>query len=281
LLAPETLAERSANTIEATAVAERLRDPVVQFFAYHWRSYTCIEVGDMAGARTWASREREIAERFRQPTTLWLARADQANLAIVAGDLHRARRLADEALQIGGDSEPDAVTCHTAQQAAIAFESGQLASLIPGLEQAVQANPGVPGFRATLALALATAEQHARARDVLADAAAADFADVPYDVTWLAVLCIYAHVCAELDEVATAGRLYDRLAPWHELIAFPAFGVWGPVDLYLGALARTTGSLDVAEQHLLAAAQAAGRAGAPLWQQRTTRQLARLPASAR
>ena len=109
LLAPETLAERSANTVDAVAVAERLEDPLVRFFAYHWRSYACIEAGDIAGARSWAARERELADRFRQPTTLWLARADEANLAIVAGELETAAALAAAALETGRRSEPDAL----------------------------------------------------------------------------------------------------------------------------------------------------------------------------
>ena len=116
LLAPETLAERQANTIEALHIAERLRDPLVQFFAYHWRAYTCIEAGDILSARSWTAREQDIADRFRQPTTLWLRRADEANLAIIAGELADADGLSKAALELGQNSEPDAVTCFAAQQ---------------------------------------------------------------------------------------------------------------------------------------------------------------------
>jgi hypothetical protein len=279
LLAPRTLAERSANAVEATAVAERLDDPLAHFFACHWRTYTCIEAADVLGARTWATRGREIAERFQQPTALWLSCTDQANLAIIAGEFDRAGALADEALKIGRSSEPDAVTCHAAQRASIAFESGQLPTLIPAIEHAVQVTPGVPGFRAVLALAYITADRHDEARDLLA--AQTDFAAVPYDVAWLAVLCIYAQVSAALDEVLPAQRLYELLSPWREQIAFPAFGVWGPVELYLGSLARTMAENDLAQQHFLAASQAARRAEAPRWQERAARELAGLPAGAK
>jgi hypothetical protein len=273
------LAERSANAVEATAVAERLDDPLAHFFACHWRTYTCIEAADVLGARTWATRGREIAERFQQPTALWLSCTDQANLAIIAGEFDRAGALADEGLKIGRSSEPDAVTCHAAQRASIAFESGQLPTLIPAIEHAVQVTPGVPGFRAVLALAYITADRHDEARDLLA--AQTDFAAVPYDVAWLAVLCIYAQVSAALDEVLPAQRLYELLSPWREQIAFPAFGVWGPVELYLGSLARTMAENDLAQQHFLAASQAARRAEAPRWQERAARELAGLPAGAK
>ena len=71
------------------------------------------------------------------------------------------------------------------------------------------------------------------------------------------------------------------LEPWSGQIVFPAFGVWGPVGLYLGPLARLLGDLDAAERHLLEAARAAIRAGAPIWEARATGQLGRLAELAR
>jgi DNA-binding SARP family transcriptional activator len=276
LLAPETLAERRANTVEAVAVAEGLSDPLLRFFAYHWRTYACIEAGDMLGARSWAAREQDIADRFRQPTTMWLRRADEANLAIVAGKLDLAAELSTAALEIGRHSEPDALACYAAQQTSTAFESGRLGELIPLLEQAVQDNPGVPGFRAPLALSLTEVSRPEEARNLIDQAAASSFREIPYDVTWLAVTCIYALVTSRLGDVAAATTLYRMLEPWSEQIAFPAFGVWGPVSLYLGSLSLVLDNRDAAERHFLAAGRAATRAGAPLWQARATGQLGQL-----
>jgi hypothetical protein len=75
--------------------------------------------------------------------------------------------------------------------------------------------------------------------------------------------------------------LYELLAPWQGQIAFPAFGVWGPVSLYLGSLARVLGELDGAERHLLDAAEAARRIGAPIWAARAETELGRLRAGGR
>jgi hypothetical protein len=269
LLAPQTLAERRANTVEAVAVAETLSDPLERFYAYHWRAYACIEAGDIVGARSWAAREREIADRYRQPTTLWLASADEANLAIIAGELEAADRLAEAALQIGQQSEPDALACYAAQRTSIAFEAGQARELRPLLEQAVAANPGVPGFRATLALALAEDSRSDVAQTILSEAAASKFGELDADVTWLSVMCIYAQVSAELEDAAAASVIYELLRPWRAQVAFPAFGVWGPVELYLGALAIAFGDRPAAAEHLANAGEIAERAGAPLWDART------------
>jgi tetratricopeptide (TPR) repeat protein len=276
LLAPETLAEREANTIEAVAVVEDLGDPLLQFFAYHWRAYACLEAGDLPGARSWVAREQSVADRFRQPTTLWLQRADEANLAIVAGKLDLAAQLSAAALEIGQRSEPDAMACFAAQQTSIAFESGRLGELVPLLEQAARDNPGVPGFQAPLALALTEASRPDEARQLIDQAVACGFRNVPYDVTWLAVTCIYSLVSARLEDVAAATALSRLLEPWSEQIAFPAFGVWGPVSLYLGSLALVLGDLDSAQRHFREAEQVAKRAEAPIWEAHATSQLGRL-----
>jgi DNA-binding SARP family transcriptional activator len=276
LLAPETLAERQANTLEAVAAAELRSDPMVRFYAYHWRAYTCIESGDTVSALTWAAREQTIADRFRQPTTLWLRYADEANLAIVSGELARADQLAATALAIGRISEPDALVCFAAQQASIAFERGSLNELVPLVEQAARDNVGVPGFRAILALALSATSRREEARRLLERAVASRFGDHPHDVTWLAVACILAQVSSRLEDASSASALYRILERWNGQIAYPAFGVWGPVALYLGSLALVLGEVEAAASHLSDATQTAIRAGAPLWEQRAADELERL-----
>jgi hypothetical protein len=246
---------------------------LIRFYAYHWRTYACIETGEILAARSWAEREQDIAERFRLPTTLWLRRADEANLAIIAGDLDLADALASDALEIGRSSEPDAMVCYAAQRAAIAFERGTLGELSPLLEQAVRDNPGVPGFRAILALSLSEAGRPEEAHKLLARAVASSLPGAPHDVSWLTVVCAFAHVAAGLDDSAAAAVLYRALEPFSEQVAFPAFGVWGPVGLYLGSLAIVLGDPAGAEHHLQQAARIAIRAGAPIWEARAVNRL--------
>ena len=281
LLAPGTLTERQANCVEAVSAAERTSNPLIRFYAYHWRTYACIETGEILAARSWAEREQDIADRFRQPTTVWLRRADEANLAIIGGDLDLADALAAAAFETGRDSEPDALVCYAAQQAAIAFERGTLGELVQPLQDAVRANPGLPGLRAIVALALSEAGRPDEARPLLEPAVASGFTDAPHDLTWLSVACIYAYVAADLDDPAVAAVLYRALEPFSEQVAFPAFGVWGPVGLYLGSLALVLGDPAGAEHHLQQAARIAIRAGAPIWEARAVNRLGQLPEPAR
>jgi hypothetical protein len=281
LLAPGTLPERQANAAEGVYAAERLNSALVRFYAYHWRTYACIEAGEILAARSWAEREQDIADRFREPTSLWLRRADEANLAIVAGDLDIADELARAALEIGSKSEPDALACFAAQQASIAFERGTLGELAPLLDDAVRKTPGVPGFRATLALSLLEVGRPEEAHKLLAQAVASSFPDTPHDIAWLTAACIYAHVAAGLEDAAAAAVLYRALEPFSQQVAFPAFGVWGPVGLYLGSLAIVLGDPASAEHHLQQAARIAIRAGAPIWEGRAVNRLEQLTEPAR
>ena len=281
LLAPESLGERLDNTLEGVAVAEALSDPLARFYAAHWRLYACLEAGNMAEARSWAARERRIAEQFQMPTTRWLATADQANLSILGGDLEMADRLAVRALELGRASEPDALACYLAQSASIAFEAGRLGEMTGGLQSAVTANPGVPGFRALLALALASDGDDLHAAQVFQLAAAGGFADLPHDVAWLTVICIYSLVACRVGAADAAPTLYGLLEPWSNQIAFPAFGVWGPVSLYAGALAQLMGDDASAERWFSEAARIAAGASAPLWEAHANRYLTQLTRAAR
>lgn len=276
LLTPSMLAERLANTEEAIAVARQLGDPIAAFYAFHWRVGACMEAGDFAGARSWMEQEREVAQRLRQPTTLWLAHSDTANVALIEGRLEEADRLIQETFEIGQGTEPDALACFVAQRTCLAFEAGVLADMVPLVRQALQQNPGIPGFRSTLALALVENGELEEAQALLAIDAASGFRDLAYDVTWLTVLCVYAHVSARVGDRAAATALRELMLPCRAMVAYPYFGAWGPVEHYLGALAITCGDLDAAEDHLNAADTVNARARASAWAARTATERARL-----
>src|SRR5581483_8904257 len=62
------------------------------------------------------------------------------------------------------------------------------------------------------------------------------------------------------------------------LIAYPYFGIWGPVEHYLGGLAMALGDLDAAGRHLRAAAEVSERLGAQAWTVRNDLHRVRLAA---
>jgi tetratricopeptide (TPR) repeat protein len=274
---PETLEERLANSDENVAAARRTGDPVAEFHAVHWRAAAFVEAARLADAARDVEHEAALADRLGQPTMRWLATYDQGNLEIIAGRLAEAEQHAHEALQIATMSaQPDALSFFTSQLTNIRYEQGRLAELQPLIAQVVSDNPGIPAFRAVLALACCEGDLDDEARRLLAHETATRFAELPPDVTWLPGLAIYAEVAAHLQDRAAATVLYDLLLPWSGQVVYSGISAWGTVDHHLGAVAGVIGRYAEAEEHLGRAAELNVSLRAPIWTARTELATARL-----
>jgi class 3 adenylate cyclase/tetratricopeptide (TPR) repeat protein len=274
---PETLAERRADTDLGLAVAEELGDSLALLQAIHWKAAAAVESGELDLARGLVERQTELSDRLRQPTLAWLAAYDRTTQALMRGLLEEAERSAEDARQIALDSEqPEAIAFYAGQLINIRFEQGRLHELEPLIAQQVQANPGIPAFRGALALARSEANMREEALEVLAIDAQDDFAALDYDSNWLAGMAIYAQACASLGEPDAAARLYRRLEPWRDHVAFNSATTWGLVERHLGNLDRVLGRYEAAEEKLRSAARRHETMGTPIWLARTRLDLARL-----
>ncbi|HEY4096222.1 MAG TPA: AAA family ATPase [Baekduia sp.] len=274
---PETLAERLANSDENVASARRTGDPVAEFHAVHWRAAAYVEAARPADASRDVAHEAALAERLGQPTMRWLATYDQANLEIIAGRLAEAEQHAHEALQIATMSaQPDALSFFTSQLTNVRYEQGRLAELQPLIAQVVSDNPGIPAFRAVLALACCEGDLDDEARRLLTHENSSQFAELPPDVTWLPGLAIYAEVAAHLQHREAATVLYGLLLPWAGQVVYSGISAWGTVDHHLGAVAGVIGAYADAEEHLARAADLNAALRAPIWAARTELATARL-----
>ena len=272
---PQTFVPRFAESGEAVEVAEALDDPLQLFLALHWRVVVLIQAGELADAVAVVERAERLARRLGDATARWLAALQRANLALIAGHHVRAERLAERGFALGNESgQPDALVFHASLLACIRWEQGRLGELLPAVEAAVEHNPGIPGFRSVLALAAVEAGELDRARRVIADEATDDFARLPTDPVWLPGVATYAHACAGARLVEPAAKLYELLEPFAGRVVYTGVSAWGEVEWALGRLAATMEDLERAEGHLAAAAERAGRIGAPVWRARTELELA-------
>jgi class 3 adenylate cyclase/tetratricopeptide (TPR) repeat protein len=274
---PETLAERIIDTDRELAIAQELGDPLAVLRGLHWKAAAAVETGELDLAADLVQRESELAARLRRPTSSWLAAYDRATQALMHGLLDEAERSAEDAWGIASESEqPEALAFYAGQLINIRFEQGRLAELEPLIAQQVQENPGIPAFRAALALARSEAGMPEQAREVLAVDCASSFAELPYDSNWLSGLAIYAQACGSIDDRDAAAKLHRLLEPWRDHVAFNSATTWGLVERLLGNLERVLGRHDEAEQALVHAAQRHEQMGAPIWLARTRLDLARL-----
>jgi tetratricopeptide (TPR) repeat protein/predicted Ser/Thr protein kinase len=273
---PETLDERCADTAAELDLVERGGgDLIARFWALHWRAIACVEAGDLHEAERRFEEEDRIADRLGQPTARWLAAYDRAIQALFRGRLEEAEQYAVEAGRIGSESgQPEAEAFFGGQLVNIRFEQGRLAELEPLIDEQLKARPGIPAFRAALALARSEGGLDDEARETIAVDAARDFDEFPYDSNWLVGLSIYAQACGSLGETGAATSLARLLDPWGAQIAYNSATVWGSVSRLLGVLLGVLGRYEAAEQRLEHAARLHDRIGAPIWLARTRVDLA-------
>ena len=278
---PDTLSIRLAESEENVLVCERLGDPLAQSQALHWRANACIEAADMVGARKCMRRVKELSNRLREPTVMWLSAYNDANLALALGKLDEAAELTLKALELGQRSgQPDALPVYAAQVSNLRFSQGRLGELIPLIDQILSEHAAITGFRALLALARCEQEDREQAQMAFAYDAGTGFTELSYDVTWLSVVCIYAHVCARLAEVEAARTLYRMLEPWSKQVAVSVVA-WGCVAHYLGMLATTLEDFGHADHHFKYASRVHNEMGTPVWSAQTGLESARMLAARR
>jgi hypothetical protein len=262
---------------ECVELAERLYDfahtrvdPQLQLNAAIALAQAPMMTGDFATADRALERSRLLAEELRHPARTWMVRSWQAARIMMQGDLVRGEAVATEALELGlACEQPDAMTWFAGQLFALHHVAGRLPELVEAIsEQAVTHTDGIPAWRAAYAVSLTTAQRHDEAESILDEFVGTEFATLPRDMLQLLGLCYLAEVSMHTERVDAAKALYVHLLPHAGLVANNSTIDAGPVDMYLGMAALTSGDDELARRHLAEASAFCAKALAPLWQRR-------------
>jgi DNA-binding CsgD family transcriptional regulator len=281
--APADLTHRLAIATEVAAIAERENDARTAVEAAYWRIPDLLTTADVAGLDAQIEREARLAEQLRQPYYLWIAALHRCMNALRAGSLEEAERLAEDALALGHQIEPDAAErWHAIQVYAARKDQDRLAEIVELLDRFAERFGSIAGARAMRAEALLAAGREDDARVVLSELAADRYAAVGRDVNWLGSASPLAALCATLADAPAAKTLYELLRPSAGMVAVlgPALAMVGAIDHHLGVLAATAATggdahlWDAAVQHLEAALVLHERLAAPPWLARTRCELA-------
>ena len=273
---PDTWAERQVATAEGVRLAEALGDDVLSLWSLHWRSAACIEAGDIPGAVAANDESLRLAERLGESTARWLNTLVRGVLAVIAGRLAEAERLAAQAGQLAYESnQPDAISFQAALLGSIRWEQGRAGELIPLAELLSEEDTKLPAMRVLYAVAQLQAGDREEARRlVLAETAEID--RFPYDVTWLPAVTMLAHIAADLGEQDAMTLLYERISPWADHLVYNGLSAWQTAAHHLGRVAGALGHHDEALRHLAAAERTEQAMAAPLWVARTRLERARV-----
>jgi tetratricopeptide (TPR) repeat protein len=255
-------------------IARRLEDPVAHFWASMYRLNATAAAADLTEAAEHLDTMAAIAEEVPLPLLRWEADLHRAWYLLLGGDFAEAEAHSSRAFEIGMEcGQPDAPMLYAGQLLMIRFDQGNLGELEQILEQQLLDNPGIPAFRAALALAHCDVGRHDDAARQLHRAAAERFEDLPYDQVWLMCIGIWASVTELVGDADAADAIYELMLPWSGQVLSTGAHVFGACDHWLGALATITGDLDAAGEHLARARELHARLQAPVWSLRT--QLAR------
>ncbi len=255
LAVPSLLQSSLQWTAEALTRAERLGDPLSLYFAAMYRATTSIRANDVKEADRCFAIAGQLVQQLDLPPLRWEYTFHMSKRAQLGGDLAEAERLASEAVMIGDEcGQPDAQMSFGVQLAAVTWMRGTMGDLAPLLETMIEANPGLPTIRASLAMAYAQAQQLDDAARILSEFADTNYL-LPQDQAWLNGMTEYADAAIVCGDRRFAHALYGVLEPWvDQFSSAGGLTAEGPVCLYLGGLATVLGRYDEAEALLLRAA---------------------------
>lgn len=264
---PAQFASVAAQLDELVETSER----VDQFDLYGRAMAACFyrwaEIGERERMDAVLARLSDYGERRQYVLLRWIARHCRALQAVMDGDLVAAESFTEEGLELGRRCQGDqAEGVYGMQMFTIRREQGRLAEVAPFVKRLIdEASTGAvwrPGF----ALIASDLGYRAPAQRLLSEFAADGFT-LPSDAKRSTTLVYLAEVCTALGDADRAELLYQLLKPYSNMTITAGVNAmcFGSAQRYLGLLADTLGSAELAEEHFERALVFNERLRAPLW----------------
>jgi DNA-binding SARP family transcriptional activator len=246
---PHTLELRRSWNTEACELADELSDPIARLHANDWRFSSALEAGDLMTVKTASAIFESDSEQIGQPLNRWQIAYHRACERMLEGDLDVAEQLAVDALTLGTTAgyPDDAMTIFGGQLFTLRWMQGRLSEVVPVVEQAVNDNPLLQIFRATLAFAKSLDDARDEVHQLL-DAEVAQDSPGLADPTWLVAQVNWASAAARTRHRPASTMLHQRLLPWHDQFATTQVTVNGSVAHYLGLLSQSLDRYDEADR---------------------------------
>ncbi len=268
LWGPGAARERLATSIEVGEIGEEVGDERLRLQGHLWLVRELLVVGDVGEVKRELNRQRAMLDGPVDPFEVAIAQNIDAQMAVLAGDIESAERLAELALgslrALGGFAEEVFGTLMWWTW----WQQGTLASPEHRFRHIVmRSEASDPSKLAVLAHLHAEAQESDQALEHLQSLEDLGWPDPRADLIEGIVPAV-ASAAACSVRGAPPGlllRLYECLSPFAGTVIMvrgPSFGCAGPADQYLGLLARQSGDLALAEVHFEASLRLARHMGA-------------------
>jgi tetratricopeptide (TPR) repeat protein len=259
-------------------VAGDLGQRQLVWLGHVWRLHDFVELGDASAMLEEIETLRRMAEGSRQPFLLGFLGVARAMQALLEGRFETAERLAaDYSTSSGPAFGQAALVRYFLHSWWARVEQGRLEEFEPLVRANLAQAPPEARFRLPLAFVYAELGRDAELRAEFEAIAAAGFAELPRDWSWLFSMALLSMICATLRDTPRARSLYGLLLTHESRVAVIPTAVLclGSIAHHLGTLASTLERPDEAEAHLEHAITVHARLGARPWLARSRYELAR------
>ena len=261
---PDATEQGLAWLQELFELAGRTGETVMSLAARSRHVDLLLELDDLAGADIAIETLERVARKAGDRRAAAFVPLHRARRAVLDGRLDESRRLLDELGDTAAALSASTIPITVASQGVVLTLVREGAREIGEIARAyADASPAMPCWRAAVAAALADAGRGEQARIELDRLLADDFAALPRDNLWLAAMALVCETVLALDLREQAEAVHAKLAPFAgRNVVLPTVAFLGPVELWLGVMARVAGRDAEALEQLRAARVRATRDGA-------------------
>ncbi len=254
---PDSIEDRLVRSVEMLHLAEQAGSKELMLEAYMARMIAALEIGDVQTVDRSIAAYSGIAEELRRPLYLLYALSRRAMRALMSGRFDEAFDLSRQARDLGNRAgEPDAELVFGSQSFFLGGERGDrelVKEATDGWEEYLGRVSKTNRIAHTwLWLGKVMLDEVEFVRERYEATPDADIFESRRDLQWMGAMTAVAVVATVLGDARRASLLYDLLLPYESRVAVAGGAVicLGPVAMYLGALALTTGKLDESIRHL-------------------------------
>ena len=245
------------------ALTDRAGESVLSLDARSRHVDLLLELDDLAGVDIAIETAQRLSAAARDRRAMAFVPMQRARRVTMEGRFDEARRLLGEVAAISDEMPDTTIPLTVASQLAVLdwvqAGPGQIGEAVRRYADGV---PAMPVWRAALAAALAAVGRDAEARLEFDRLAADDFAALPRDSLWFGAMAALSEAAATLCLRDRALELRAMLAPYAgRNVVTPTAAFLGPVEMWLGILARVGGLFDEALAHFDRARTSARRNG--------------------
>ncbi len=245
------------------ALAERAGESTLTLDARSRHVDLLLELDDLSGADMAIETAQRLASAARDRRAMAFVPLQRARRVTIEGRFEEARGLLADVAAISGELPDTTIPLSVDSQLVVLnWIQGGARDIGEHVRSYADGVPAMPIWRAALAAALADAGRTAEAKLEFDRLARDDFAALPRDNLWFGAMAALTEAVAVLCLRDRALELYAQLAPFAgRNIVTPTVAFLGPVEMWLGILARVGGDGEQALEHFARARTAAARNG--------------------